>query len=109
MSGGVAYLLDADRGTLNRQALEDGELLLQPLDVEGAETVRALLARHGEETGSTLAAALLLDFQDTAARITKVVPRNYAAVLDALGEARGEGLDPDGEAVWARILEATRG
>ena len=109
MSGGVAYVLDLDRGRLNTQAVDSGELLIGGLEPSDAETVRALLVRHGEETGSTLAAKLLLDFQDTAARITKIMPRHYAAVLSTRAQAVAEGLDPDGETVWERILEATRG
>ncbi|GAA3688267.1 glutamate synthase large subunit [Arthrobacter ginkgonis] len=109
MSGGIAYVLDLVRTSVNLQALEAGELLLQPLPGEDIELVRGLLARHGEETGSALAAQLLLDFQDTAARITKVLPRDYAAVLRTRAEAEAEGLDLDGDTVWNRILEATRG
>ena len=104
MSGGTAYVLDLQRTAVNLQALEAGELLLQPLPGEDVELVRGLLARHGEETGSALAAQLLLDFQDTAARITKVLPRDYAAVLRTRAEAEAEGLDLDGDTVWNRIL-----
>ena len=109
MSGGQAYVLDLDRAQVNRQALDAGELILQAVPGDDVETVRALLARHAEETGSTLAATLLLDFQDTVARITQIMPRDYAAVLQTRAAAEAEGLDPDGEAVWNRILEATRG
>ncbi|WP_309079926.1 glutamate synthase large subunit [Zhihengliuella sp.] len=109
MSGGVAYVLDLDRRKINKDALEAGDLLLRPVPAEDAETVKALLSRHAEETGSTLAAKLLVDFPDTLARITQVMPRNYAAVLETRAKAEAEGLDPDGDVVWNRILEATRG
>jgi glutamate synthase (NADPH) large chain len=39
----------------------------------------------------------------------KVLPRNYAAVLATRAQAEGEGLDPDGDVVWRRILEVTGG
>jgi glutamate synthase (NADPH/NADH) large chain len=94
---------------VNRQAIDSGELQLQPLPGEETDAVRTLLSRYAEETGSRLAATLLLDFQDTAARITQVMPRDYAAVLRTRAAAEAEGLDPDGDAVWTRILEATRG
>ncbi|WP_417219167.1 glutamate synthase large subunit [Arthrobacter sp.] len=109
MSGGTAYLLDADRGAFNRQALDAGELELRALDAADRELVKTLLTRHAEETGSTLAASLLIDFPDTAARMTAVVPVNYAAVMATLQDAEREGLDPDGETVWTRILEAHHG
>ncbi|MDR2254666.1 MAG: glutamate synthase large subunit [Arthrobacter sp.] len=108
MSGGVAYVLDLDRARLNAEAASN-DLLITALSPEDAETVRELLLRHGEETGSDVAARLLLDFQDTAARITKIMPRHYAAVLRTRELAVADGLDPDGEAAWERILEATRG
>jgi glutamate synthase (NADPH/NADH) large chain len=109
MSGGVAYVLDLDRNRINRQAVESDELIISGLDASDAETVKNLLVRHGEETGSSVAAELLLDLPSTTARITKLMPRHYATVLTTRAEAIAEGLDPDGEAVWSRILEATRG
>jgi glutamate synthase (NADPH/NADH) large chain len=39
----------------------------------------------------------------------KVLPRDYAAVLETRQQAVSEGLDPDGDVVWSRILEATNG
>jgi glutamate synthase (NADPH/NADH) large chain len=38
-----------------------------------------------------------------------VLPRDYAAVLQTRLDAIEEGLDPDGEEVWSRILEVTGG
>jgi len=109
MSGGTAYVLDLQPERVNKQALDAGELLLRELDAEDREIVRALLTRHVEETESQHAARLLEDFDDTAARITKVLPRDYAAVLQTRLDAIEEGLDPDGEEVWSRILEVTGG
>jgi glutamate synthase (NADPH/NADH) large chain len=39
----------------------------------------------------------------------KVLPRNFAAVLATRAGAEDEGLDPDGDVVWQRILEVTGG
>ena len=75
----------------------------------GLMIVHGLLVKHVEETESQLAARLLDNFDDTAARITKVLPRDYAAVLQTRLDAIEEGLDPDGEEVWSRILEVTGG
>ncbi len=38
-----------------------------------------------------------------------MLPRNFAAVLQTRAEAIEEGLDPDGDEVWNRILEVTGG
>lgn len=109
MSGGTAYVLDLDETRVNVQALNSGELKLEELDAEDVEIVRQLLLRHQEETESPLAAQLLDDFETTVPRLTKVLPRDYARVLDARAAAIEEGLDPDGEEVWNRILEVTGG
>ncbi len=39
----------------------------------------------------------------------RVMPRDYAAVLQTREEALAEGLDPDGDIVWSRIMEVTGG
>ncbi|MCC3264693.1 glutamate synthase large subunit [Arthrobacter gengyunqii] len=109
MSGGTAYLLDLRSERMNKDALEKGELRLEPLDAEDADIVRGLLIRHVEETESALAAALLEDFPGTVGRMTKVLPRDFAAVLDARASAVEAGLDPDGAEAWTRILEVTGG
>lgn len=109
MSGGTAYVLDLDAARVNKDALQSGELQLRELDAEDRDIVHGLLVKHVEETDSQLAARLLENFDDTAARITKVLPRDYAAVLQTRLDAIEEGLDPDGEEVWSRILEVTGG
>ncbi|MBG6184328.1 glutamate synthase (NADPH/NADH) large chain [Arthrobacter sp. CAN_A214] len=109
MSGGTAFVLDLDSTKVNKQSLENGELLLVPLDAEDIEIVRRLLIQHLEETESELAGRLLDTFEDTVLRFTKVLPRDYAAVLDARATAVEQGLDPDGEEVWTKILEVTGG
>jgi glutamate synthase (NADPH/NADH) large chain len=109
MSGGTAYVLDLQPARVNKQALDSGELQLLELDDEDRTIVHSLLVKHLEETESVLAGRLLENFDDTAARITKVLPRDYAAVLQTRLDAIEEGLDPDGEEVWSRILEVTGG
>ncbi|XAS74069.1 glutamate synthase large subunit [Micrococcaceae bacterium Sec5.1] len=109
MSGGTAYVLDLQHERVNKDALDSGELQLLELDAEDRDIVHGLLTKHAEETESVLAGRLLENFDDTAARITKVLPRDYAAVLQTRLDAIEEGLDPDGEEVWSRILEVTGG
>jgi glutamate synthase (NADPH/NADH) large chain len=109
MSGGTAFVLDLEPTRVNTLAVDSGELLLLELDDEDRDIVRNLIATHVEETGSQLAERLLDNFDDTAARMTKVLPRDYAAVQQTRLGALEEGLDPDGEEVWSRILEVTGG
>ena len=52
---------------------------------------------------------MLADFDAELANFTRVVPRDFAAVLETRRDAVAEGLDPDGDIVWNRILEVTGG
>lgn len=109
MSGGQAYVYRLDRDKVNREALASGELVLGALGSGDAEILRDLLAKHVAETDSTLARRLLDDFEAEVDNFVRVLPRDYAAVLQTRQEAVTEGLDPDGDVVWQRILEVTGG
>ncbi|GAB2674324.1 glutamate synthase large subunit [Thalassiella azotivora] len=109
MSGGVAYVLDLRPSRLNPAAVASGELVASELDDVDAEVVRSLLQRHREETESAVAWRLLQDFDANRSRFTRLVPRDYARVVEVRAQAEQEGLDPDGDVVWARIMEGTRG
>lgn len=109
MSGGTAYVYDLDRENVNPDALATGELEILPLGGADAAIVRDLLERHRAETESELATRMLADLEATLARFRKVLPRDYAAVLATRQSAADEGLDPDGDVVWNRILEVTGG
>ncbi len=109
MSGGTAYVYELKRERVNRDSLASGELELHELGSADREIVRDLLERHLAETDSPVAARMLDDFDQTASRFVKVLPRDYAAVLETRKNAEAEGLDPDGDLVWTRILEVTGG
>jgi glutamate synthase (NADPH/NADH) large chain len=109
MSGGTAYVYDLHEERVNADSLASGELQLLPLGGADVEIVRDLLERHEAETGSPLAARMLADLDATIASFVKVLPRDYAAVLATRQEAVEQGLDPDGDVVWGRILEVTGG
>jgi glutamate synthase (NADPH/NADH) large chain len=109
MSGGTAYVYRLDNALVNREALATGELELGELGSGDAEILRDLLQQHLVETDSTLAARLLANFESELDNFVRVMPRDYAAVLATRQEAVAEGLDPDGDVVWNRILEVTGG
>ncbi|QEE61249.1 glutamate synthase large subunit [Salinibacterium sp. dk2585] len=109
MSGGTAYVYELTRERVNRESLSTGELLLEPLGSGDVAIVTDLLERHVAETGSTLAKRMLEGGEATMERFVKVVPRDYAAVIEAREAAINEGLDPDGDVVWSRIMEVTGG
>ncbi|GAA1842674.1 glutamate synthase large subunit [Agromyces salentinus] len=109
MSGGTAYVLGLREERVNRESLSSGELELLPLGSADREIVRDLLEQHVANTDSTVAADLLAAGDGAFERFTKVLPRDYAAVLRTRQSAVDEGLDPDGDVVWTRILEVTGG
>ncbi len=87
MSGGIAYVLDLDTSDVNPEMVD----LLEP-DAHDLEFLQATVARHGDETGSPVAAAVLADWANAAGRFTKVMPRDYKRVLDAAAKAAEQGL-----------------
>ncbi|MGC5169846.1 glutamate synthase large subunit [Microbacterium sp. DT81.1] len=109
MSGGSAYVYKLDEALVNREALVSGELVLQELGSGDVEILRDLLEQHVAETDSVLAKAMLEDFESESLNFVRVLPRDYAAVLETRQAAVAEGLDPDGDVVWTRILEVTGG
>lgn len=78
MSGGTAYVWRLDEGRTNT-ALAD----LDPLSASDIDLVHSLLLRHGRATGSAVAAELLGNWPKAASGFTKVIPREYKAVLAA--------------------------
>jgi glutamate synthase (NADPH) large chain len=109
MSGGTAYVWKLRSERINREALSSGELEVGPLGSVDKEILVDLLSRHHTLTGSPLAQRLLADVAGTVDSFVKVTPRDYQAVLRTRENAEREGLDPNGDEVWNRILEVTGG
>jgi glutamate synthase (NADPH) large chain len=102
MSGGTAYVLDLEEHRVNRELVE-----LRPVPQDDAGELRELIRRHQLETGSTVAEAVLADWDDALARFTEVMPRDYRRVLEVRAEALREGLD--GDEADTRIMEVLHG
>ncbi len=109
MSGGTAYIHSLHREHVNPDSLASGELELHPLGAADAEILRDLLQRHADETESPLASRMLGSFEQTVGEFVKVLPRDYAAVLATRASAIEQGIDPDGDVTWGRIMEVTGG
>ena len=106
MSGGVAYVLDLRRERVNPEMVE-----LEPIDIDGEDAARAARPGLPPPPGDRLPGGprLLADWPAAAARFTRVMPRDYARVVSVRRQAEAEGLDLDGDVVWSRIMEASRG
>jgi glutamate synthase (ferredoxin) len=74
MTGGEAFLLDADEPLVNLELVE-----LAPLERSDRERLVGLLERHARATGSARATALLERLDDSLARFSRVTPRALAA------------------------------
>jgi glutamate synthase (NADPH/NADH) large chain len=98
MSGGIAFVLDAD-GTFPARVNPEMVDLESP-DPDDAAWLRERVERHAAETGSTVAARLLDDWERSLGSFVKVMPKDYKRVLLAEREALAEGRDPV-EAVMA--------
>jgi glutamate synthase (NADPH) large chain len=104
MSGGVAYVLDAD-GQFGRRCNKE-MVDLEPLVEDGdVEFVRLMLRRHVRYTNSGRAVRLLADWLEERARFVKVIPRDYKRVLLAEARARAENREP----AFAELIGAAHG
>jgi glutamate synthase (NADPH/NADH) large chain len=94
MSGGLAYVFD-ESGEFpllcNKQMVE----LKAIEDADEAEFVKDQVFRHVELTGSPLATAILLDWDNSAFKFVRVIPTDYRVVLDAQRRLIADGLSKE--------------
>ena len=90
MSGGRAYVLDLDTANVNADMVD---VLAVPDDQK--EVLKAHISSYFAETGSQVASEILNDWTNQLARISLIMPRDYARVLEAMERAVREGLPAD--------------
>jgi glutamate synthase (NADPH/NADH) large chain len=90
MSGGRAFVLDLDVANVNADMVD---VLAVPQDQK--EILKDHISKYFAETGSEVANALLKDWEKGLARISLIMPRDYARVLAAMERATREGLPVD--------------
>ncbi|MGP3685347.1 glutamate synthase large subunit [Streptomyces sp. IBSNAI002] len=105
MSGGVAYVIDLDPHNVNVGNAGAVEAVLSDTDKQWLHDV---VRRHEEETGSTVAAKLLADWDAAATRFSKIIPTTYKAVLAAKDAAELAGLS-ESETTEKMMEAATHG
>jgi glutamate synthase (NADPH/NADH) large chain len=94
MSGGVAYVLDAN----NDFASKCNQEMVDLDRLEGQEEiaiVKALIEEHREYTGSKVADRLLRDWDNTVKTFVKVMPTDYKRVLSQKGDLSVGVRGPD--------------
>jgi glutamate synthase (NADPH/NADH) large chain len=90
MSGGRAFVLDLIESQVNQEMVD---IFAVPNDQK--EMVRSLISSFEVETGSVVAHDLLANWDKSLSRISLVMPRDYARVLNAIEKANREGLPVD--------------
>lgn len=100
MSGGVAYVIDLNRDNVNVGNLD----AVEALDDTDKQWLHAVVRRHAEETGSTVAEKLLADWDASVERFTKIIPSTYKAVLAAKDAAERAGLSES--EITEKMMEA---
>ncbi|MFK4265109.1 glutamate synthase large subunit [Streptomyces milbemycinicus] len=104
MSGGIAYVVDLDRDNVNAGNIE----AVEALDTADQQWLHDVVRRHQEETGSTVAGALLADWDTAVTRFSKIIPTTYKAVLAAKDAAERAGLS-ESETTEKMMEAATNG
>ena len=88
MSGGVAYVLDLDDRLCNKELIH-----LEPLtDKEEIASVKKLIDAHYLSTRSRKAESILARWDVYYSRFTKVIPKEYEAMEEAIRTGMAEGL-----------------
>ena len=106
MSGGIAYVLD-DHGDFTARCNKQMVGLEKLEDLAEVEEVRQLVRRHAEYTGSDYALRLLDRWEDTVAKLVKVIPHDYKRMQEAIARVEASGLSGE-EALLAAFEENAR-
>jgi glutamate synthase (ferredoxin) len=106
MSGGIAYVLDeaGDFATRCNKELVGLEKLADPDEIE---EIWKLVQRHQAYTKSERAAKILADWKNLVPKFVKVLPKDYARVLQSLKRVQSQGLTGD-QAIMAAFEENVR-
>jgi glutamate synthase (NADPH/NADH) large chain len=97
MSGGRAYVLDLDQRLVNPEMVD---VVSIPADQD--EILRGIIEEFFQATNSQVAKDLLSNWSVNKNRISLIMPRDYARVLEVMAKATREGLPVD-SAVMAAI------
>jgi glutamate synthase (NADPH/NADH) large chain len=80
MSGGVAFVYDKEKRFADYCNMELVDF--DTFDLEDLELLQRMISNHYDFTGSTVARAILDDWQTAQKRFVKVMPRDYKRVLE---------------------------
>jgi len=103
MSGGIAYVLDVNDNFASRCNKEMVGLfsLSNPEDIA---SVKSMLEKHVQYTGSTYAKKILDAFESYLPKFVKILPKDYERMMNAIREVEARGLT--GEEALMAAFEA---
>ena len=105
MSGGTAYVLDADHDMytrLNKELVTVSEVT----DEHDIAILKGLMEEHVKETGSPKASEILKDFGNEIKNFKKIVPKDYHRMMVEISKAEERGLNHE-EAVLEAFYTTT--
>jgi glutamate synthase (NADPH/NADH) large chain len=93
MSGGVAYVYNPD-GTFTENL--NAEMVdLDELDDADVNWLREMIQAHVDATDSVVGQRIITDWENELKNFTKVMPRDFKRVLQAIADAERSGEDVD--------------
>jgi glutamate synthase domain-containing protein 2/glutamate synthase domain-containing protein 1/glutamate synthase domain-containing protein 3 len=103
MSGGVAFVYDAD-GTFNSKINKEMvhiEALTEQYEVN---EVKTMIRNHVKYTGSTVGHHILENWEESVFNFVKIIPQDYKRMFESIEKAKETGLTQD-EAIMAAFKE----
>jgi len=91
MSGGIAYVVD-EKGDFASRCNKEMVQLTAVEDAAEMESVKNMIFRHAEYTGSSRATEVLLQWDEWIAKFVRVIPHDYKRVLEAQKQMRESGM-----------------
>ena len=105
MSGGIAYVLD-EKGDFRRRCNRAMVELTSVEDADEMESIKNMIFRHAEYTGSSCATEVLLQWDDWLPKFVRVIPHDYKRVLEAQKQMRESGMTHEGAEMAAFELNS---
>jgi glutamate synthase (NADPH/NADH) large chain len=105
MSGGIAYVYDAD-GLFESRVNAEMVDVVEP-NAHDASWLRETIEQHVRLTASPLGAEMLEDWANAYVKFRKVLPRDYARVMAIIDQAKIDGVSD--EETSRRVMEPVNG
>jgi glutamate synthase (ferredoxin) len=105
MSGGIAYVFD-ETGDFRRCCNKEMVQLTHIEDEQEIESVKNMIYRHAEYTGSSRATEVLRSWDEWLPKFVRVIPHDYKRVLEAQKQMREKGMTREGAEMAAFELNS---